>query len=256
MGLITDFGWTDSYVAEIHAVLASLCADIRIININHLVEPGNIATGSYLLGRSISSFPKGSVFLGVVDPKVGTSRQAVVVENAGYFFVGPDNGLFARAIDWSQPITTRVCTKDDASRQPIASTFHGRDLFAPLTAKLVNGENIESIGVAGSLMDTIPPAVPVVNGDEATGEVVHIDRFGNIATNFPNGILQNNSLLFTSKFCNIRYALTYDLMSDGRPYWLFGSDGNVEIAMNGQNAANTMNIKLLDTVKATGLRKP
>ncbi len=255
MGLITDFGLADSYVSEMHAVLIGLCSDIRIIDINHLIEPGNISAGSYLLGRSVPSFPKGSVFLGVVDPEVGTERQAVVVENAGCYFVGPDNGLFSRAIDWTKPIITRVCTKNDVGRETISSTFHGRDLFAPLAAKLVNGEKIESIGVASSLNGTPAPDQPTLNSNDAIGEVIYIDRFGNIATNLPNGILQKNSLLFTRKFCNIRNALTYSSVSNTNPFWLFGSDGNIEIAMNGQHAAKEMAVRVSDTVHAKRLLK-
>lgn len=246
MAIITDFGSRDSYIAEIYAILLTLCPTLRVVDITHHVPPGDIRSGSYLLGRAVQSFPTGTVFLGVIDPGVGSGRQAVVVNNRDRYFVGPDNGLFSAAIDWESRVDVRVIGWKDAASTRMSSTFHGRDLFAPVAGRLLNGESFANIGETGEFKDTRPPRACFRAGLEWVGEVTHIDCFGNIATNFPNGL--SGKIIINSRDINVR-ALYYQERSYGELFWLEGSDGYIEVAANGSRADVMLNVSTGEAVR-------
>ena len=132
--LLTDFGSSDSYVAEIKGVLLGLCPAAVLVDVTHAVPPGDIRAGAYLLGRAWHRFPAGTVHLSVVDPGVGTARAALALRAHGHWFVGPDNGLFTPVLRDAEVEIVTLPTPAGA-----APTFHGRDLFAPAAAALARG---------------------------------------------------------------------------------------------------------------------
>jgi len=254
VGFITDFGLKDSYVSEIHSTIMVLCPAVRIIDISHFLDPGDIDSAAYLLWRSKASMPRGTIFLAVVDPGVGSDRQAVVIENEGHYLVGPDNGVFSRIIQWERPVAVRVCGWEDVRSLRRSSTFHGRDLFAPLAARLANGAPLGSLGAPGALKATFPPPRPVRQGDEVIGRVVYIDRFGNLATDLPNGSLDEQcSMVALAGQTRIQHARNYIEAPPDRAVWIYGSDGCIEIAWKNRHAGVCLEAKSGEKVRASGL---
>src|SRR6476620_11272589 len=139
--LLTDFGTTDAYVAEMKAVLLGAVPEATLVDLTHAVPPGDIRAGAYLLGRSWHRFPAGTVHLSVVDPGVGTTRAALALRAHGHWFVGPDNGLFTPVLRDAEVEAVVLPVPAEAS-----PTFHGRDLFAPAAAVLACGAPLDSLG--------------------------------------------------------------------------------------------------------------
>lgn len=245
IGLLTDFGLKDSYVAEMHAVLLSNCNNINIIDISHLISPGDTNSASCLLARSAKYFPGDSIIVAVVDPGVGTQRQAVVVSSGGKYYVAPDNGVLSRVIDWSTSFKVRVLSTDDSPAETIFPTFHGRDLFIPAAVRLANGESCETLGDEGVFKATFKPEGPRKSGRKIIGHALYIDRFGNIATDIPNAV---SGRIHLARDVILTSAKTYGERQVGELFWVCGSDGHIEIAANGESAAGTLGIQPGDRV--------
>lgn len=250
VGLITDFGLKDSYVAEIKIGLISVNRHISIIDISHEIDAGNISDASYLLGRIVNKFPKDSIFLSIIDPGVGTARQAVMVRNNGYFFIGPDNGVFSSALCWEQDIEVRILSNDDVESE-VSATFHGRDIFAPVTAKIASGIPFNSIGKKGFLTNTFRPENPAITDFGLEGEIVYIDKFGNISTNL---IGTSKGFICLKPDYKLTYYENYKSAPSGELFWLIGSDGFIEIALNRGNAGKKLNARVGDLVYFESLK--
>ncbi len=184
--LLTDFG-EGSYVASVKGVLLSLAPTATLVDITHTLPPGGIGPASHLLKQTARHFPPDTVHLAVVDPGVGTDRLALVVACRNQFFVGPDNGLFYEVIRGASD--ARVYALDappaGAHRDRVCPTFHGRDLFAPAAARLATGETPASLGreVDRATLVRSPIAPPRRSDRTFFGQVVWVDRFGNLITN-------------------------------------------------------------------------
>ncbi len=141
MTFMSDFGLEDAYVAQVKARVLSRMPDACIVDITHGVRPYDIISAAWLLSTSFSYFPEGSIHLCVVDPGVGTSRAALAVRKGGHIFVGPDNGIFSFLYPAQEVIETIWRPEG-----PVSRTFHGRDLFAPVVAEIMEGVPLESLG--------------------------------------------------------------------------------------------------------------
>lgn len=187
--LMTDFGTKDGYVGTMKGVILGINPQCTLVDITHEIPPQGVFEGAFVLGNTYRSFPRGSIHLGVVDPEVGAHREALVVETEGYYFVGPDNGLFTwiyREEEVKQVVGIRT---RDFFRKPISQTFHGRDIFAPIAAHLSVGRKPEEFGVRLDQWSEIDIPEPRVTDKGLMGEVIHIDRFGNLITNLPRRLL-------------------------------------------------------------------
>ena len=192
--LMTDFGTKDGYVGTMKGVILGINPQCTLVDITHEIPPQGVFEGAFVLGNTYRSFPRGSIHLGVVDPEVGTHREALVVETEGYYFVGPDNGLFTwiyREEEVKQVVGIRT---RDFFRKPISQTFHGRDIFAPIAAHLSVGRKPEEFGVRLDQWSEIDIPEPRVTDKGLVGEVIHIDRFGNLITNLPRRLLDLDPL--------------------------------------------------------------
>src|ERR1041384_1514346 len=182
--LTTDFGMADWFVGSMKGVILGIEPRATIVDIAHEVPPGDIRAGGFALAASYRCFPRQTVHLAVVDPGVGSSRQAIAVRTADYWFVGPDNGVLSFALMQEKMLLEiRRLDNDVYSRKPVSSTFHGRDIFAPVAARVALGVEADALGQ--KLEDYVrlpwPPTKFELN--VVTGEVVYIDRFGNAITN-------------------------------------------------------------------------
>ena len=178
----TDYGLEDAFVAVCHAVAYQIAPDLRIIDITHLIPPGDIRRGAVVLAQAVPYFPP-AVHVAVVDPGVGTARRAVAVQAGDSFFVGPDNGLLSVAVAASGGAARAVSlTNRSLWRDTAAATFHGRDLFVPVAARLAAGAPLHAAGdpVDVASLVTLPQPDCRLTGGTAHLEVVTADRFGNL----------------------------------------------------------------------------
>jgi hypothetical protein len=182
--LTTDFGASDHYVGAMKGVILGICPQARIVDICHDVTPFQIAEGAYVIAQAYDCFPKKTVHVVVVDPGVGTARRPILVEAAGQYFVGPDNGVLSMAYSRGKH-KVRLIANDRYFRQPVSATFHGRDIFAPVAAHVAAGVPPSRVGKP--IEDYLWPefAKPQRSGERTwSGSILKIDRFGNVVTNF------------------------------------------------------------------------
>jgi S-adenosylmethionine hydrolase len=183
LGLLTDFGSADPYVAAMKGVALSVCRSLSLVDVSHEIAPYDITQGSFILLSIYKYFPEGTVFVSVVDPGVGSSRRPIAIATRNYYFVGPDNGLLIPAAVDDGIERAIVLNREEFFMKPVSSSFHGRDIFAPVAARVACGTDFS---VLGDPVDPESLAKPVIRfGMEVSGScvkvwVVHIDRFGNI----------------------------------------------------------------------------
>ena len=235
--LLTDFGWRDSYVAEVKGVLLSGAPDLTLIDLTHQVPPGDVRAAEYLLRRTWQRFPAGTIHLGVVDPGVGTERRALAVAAAGHFFIGPDNGIFTFIADRADAKFLTLVVPPAAS-----TTFHGRDVFAPAAALLARRGWCAELGgrLQGKPVRLALPQ-PVRSGDEWRGEVIHVDHFGNLITNLPPNAVGPSD---TVQVAGVNVGSLRTTFGDVPPGdWVVypGSDRTLEIAVRDGSAAAKLN---------------
>jgi S-adenosylmethionine hydrolase len=180
--LLTDYGLEDGFVAACHGVIVGIAPQARIIDVGHLVPDGDVRRGAAILAQTVPYLPSG-VHVAVVDPAVGSARRAVAVEAGDRVFVGPDNGLLSwavHAVGGAQ--AAYEIANEDLFLKPVSPTFHGRDIFAPVAAHLVNGCKPADLGpqVAVDRLVTLPTPSSRLRDGAAEGEVLSVDHHGNV----------------------------------------------------------------------------
>lgn len=246
--LISDFGLQDGYVASMKGVILGICHDVQMVDISHLISPQNVRSGAFVLYTSYEYFPRGTVHLAVVDPGVGTERGAIAIRTGAFFLVGPDNGLFSLILRKETGWEARRLENPKFQRNPLSSTFHGRDLFAPVAAHLAGGVPFDTLGPA---CDPFFPqwSDSIISKGEVRGEVIHIDRFGNAITNVLNETLKKLGPLekwtiSAGKSVINSIQQTYARVATGEVLALTGSNGFIEIAVNQGNAALELGLEI------------
>ena len=242
--LLTDFGTSDSYVAEIKGVLLSRVPTATVVDVTHDVPAGDVRAGRYVLSRVWPRFPAGTVHLAVIDPGVGTARRALAAQAGGHCFVGPDNGLLSGLPDDVRFVTLPVLR--DAS-----PTFHGRDVFAPAAARLAAGARLDDLGppVADVIRSTA--AAPRVVESAVLGEVVYIDRFGNLISNIPKDVIRLGATITVGETTIGLVRRTFGDVAVGMPVAYVGSGGTVEIGVREGSAARALGVGVGAVVAAS-----
>jgi S-adenosylmethionine hydrolase len=182
ISLTTDYGLSDGFVAACHGVVARFAPHARVIDVTHLVPPGEVAQGATVLAQTVPHLPVG-VHVGVVDPGVGTARRAVLVETPAGLLVGPDNGLLPSAAEALGGVRKVVVLDNPEWHLPdVSATFHGRDIFTPVAARLASGGDPSDAGteVPASTLVRLPEPVVVLGDGWLEAEVTAVDRFGNV----------------------------------------------------------------------------
>lgn len=252
--LLSDFGSSGPYPAAVKAIIASSC-DPLFIDISHDVPLHDIRAGAYLLFAVAPFTPAGTIHLAVVDPGVGTPRGALILSSGGQFFVGPDNGLLAPAA--RRVGTPRAYAIDDKRliRETRSATFHGRDLFAPVAARLASGSPPSVLGSPASQFVDLDFGAGRLHHGALLGEVIYVDPFGNLITNIPGSLLPAEATRITvragRKTMAATIARTY---GDGAPRRLIvvtGSDGLAEIAVRESSAAGALGVGPGSAVRIT-----
>jgi S-adenosylmethionine hydrolase len=188
VALLTDFGDRDGFVGAMKGVILSINPEVAVVDISHQVEPFNVLEGALLLKAHFRYFPKGTVFVCVVDPGVGSERRPLALRCGDYFFVGPDNGIFDLALrDTGRDPEVVVIENSEFLLPRSNETFHGRDIFSPVAAHITRGVPLDEFGRRTDYVYRLKFPQPRRTGGKMIGEIVYFDRFGNGVTNVPCG---------------------------------------------------------------------
>ncbi len=237
--ITTDFGYKDHYAGTLKGVILSINPRASVVEITHGIKRHSIRHASYVLRAFIDYFPEGTVHLFVVDPGVGTSRKGIVAELDNGYYVGPDNGILTL-------VSHRVKKVYEIKMSAKNPTFHGRDIFAPVAARIDMGifANIEPID------DFVKFKVerPERHGNQVKGEILHIDHFGNVITNIPDEMVKDANMIDLHGL-KIRMVKTYGEGKNGELIALINSENLLEFAVNQGSAELMLNYAPGDKIK-------
>lgn len=271
--LTTDFGANDAYTAAMKGVILSINPRVSIVDLCHQIEPQGIFQAAFVLGTAYSYFPKGTIHIVVVDPGVGTTRRALLLTTSSAFFLAPDNGVLSYIIEeaseredslpeefkrpfleaYDRPLGSdmeaTILTNSRYWRQPVSATFHGRDIFAPVAAFLSLGISARDFGETASSIKVLHIPRPEVRTDGTlAGCVLHIDRFGNLITNFRKSDLPEVATMIEIREHSIQGLISSYEEGDGL-LAILGSSGHMEISVKNGSAADVLGAKVGDEVR-------
>lgn len=271
IALLTDFGDSDIYVGVMKGVMKTIHPRAEFVDITHNIQPHNVRQAASALLYAYPYFPQGTIFLVVVDPGVGSTRKPIGVQAGSHTFIAPDNGVLSYVLAELEEI--RVVELSNAVYQlfPPSNTFHGRDIFAPAAAHVAAGVPLEKLGPFVDRIFKLPLPQMKIEANRITGQVIHIDRFGNVMTNVgrldwvsptqlrlearinsppPPMLLDTHHMLITVNGHSItQVQASYGAAPRGSVLALVDSNGNLEIAVNQGNAAERLQIAIDDRVE-------
>lgn len=239
--LFTDFGWHGPYVGQMKSVLLEQSPNTPIIDLMHDAPNFSIKPTAYLLASLVTSFPKGTVFLAVVDPGVGSERDPCIVKADDYWFVGPDNGLFNIVLNQAN---SKEKWKIIWQPETLSSTFHGRDLFAPMAVEVATKDITTSNKVSQLTIEAN-------DWPENLYEIIYIEHYGNCMSGIRKSALVdeiNNKQKLSCKEKEFKFADTFSSVKQGEALWYINSNGLCELAVNQGSAAQLFELKIGDTI--------
>jgi S-adenosylmethionine hydrolase len=251
--LLTDFGTKDHYVASMKGVILSINPRCLLIDITHQVSPHDIREGAFILANAYSHFPKGTIHLAVVDPGVGGTRRPLLLVTQNYFFVGPDNGLFTM-ISWKESVDEIIALDNRKYHlSKVSTTFHGRDIFAPVAAHLSMGVKPDALGHKIDALSWLGFEGPFVKEGRLLGEILHVDTFGSLVSNIAEGrffqFIRGRPFVIRAGRKTIRgLKKGYWEGKKDEPVALFGSGGLLEISVREGNAQKVLKMKRGDPI--------
>jgi S-adenosylmethionine hydrolase len=245
--LLTDFGLRDAYVGALKGVILGINPEAVLVDITPEIPPQDITAGAFVLAEAAPYFPPGTIHLAVVDPGVGTSRRGLAASARGHYFVGPDNGLL-HLMFRDAPDLSIVSVEYPAYFRPeVAATFHGRDVFAPAAAHLSLEVPLRGLGPAVTDPILLPIPSPTFIPEAGRGEIIYVDRFGNLVSNIRWDVLVDwlggREFHLRIGSHNVRrWGSTYAEVAPGELLVLKGSHGYLEIAVNQASAADRLGL--------------
>jgi len=262
IGLLTDFGDLDTYVGVMKAIIAGIAPNTTVIDISHQVPPGDVRQAAFQLWQAAGQFPAGAVLVVVVDPGVGTGRRAVACQWRQLTLVGPDNGVFSYLLAIENGGASVALEHARFHRTPVSDTFHGRDVFAPVAAHLAGGAALKDLGPAvDGLQQFDLPALERHGADGLSGEVVHVDGFGNLITTLGRlrrdadgcalapwlpkaepGVFHGTGAAVLPDGLELPLMNTFGDVPAGEPVAYIGSEGLLEIGLHGGSAAKRFSL--------------
>ena len=245
IALLTDFGLRDHYVGTMKGVALGICPEASLVDISHDVAPQDVLGAALELADSYRYFPRGTIFLIVVDPGVGSARRAIAAEAGEYRFVAPDNGVLSVVLDQVAPDRVVELTEPKYARPTISRTFEGRDRFAPAAAWLATGVQIPALGRPVSSLVRLHVPRPRATDAGIDGEVLRVDRFGNLITNIDLVALSpvlGTVAVHLGSHVIPQIVSTYAGAKPGELCALVGSSDRLEIAVSGGSAAATLGL--------------
>ena len=258
--ILSDFGVDDEYVGVMQGVILSICPAVSIVDITHQIDPQDIAQAAYLISSSYRFFPEGTVHLIVVDPGVGGQRDILAIAHAGHVFIAPDNGVLTLLMNREKSDTIVRVNNPDYFLKSVSATFHGRDIFAPIGAHIVNGTGLEELGTKIDIEDIVyleDLNCRLSESGELIGKIISIDRFGNLITNIDSHSLETLRQKDAEKRLQIHISThvianlsdTYASAAPNSPLALIGSRNYLEIAVNCGSARRHFKAQKGDAVR-------
>lgn len=236
--LTTDFGYRDPYVGTVKGVMLANCDSLTIVDLTHGITPFSVLEAGFVLRGACSYFPRGTLHVAVVDPGVGGARRIVYLEKSGQRFLAPDNGLLTPFFEGASALLS--VEKSEFIPDGASYTFHGRDIFAPLAARLCAGLEPGRLGPALSDPVTVVLPEPTLSGGTIGGRVIYVDGFGNLVTNIDAALLDQlgpTPCVHLKGITVGELRQTYEGAARGEPLALINSFGLLEIALRERNAA-------------------
>src|SRR5437899_794817 len=252
--LLTDFGSQDYFAAAMKGVILSINPTAQIVDITHALAPQVIHAAAFNLLATYKDFPANTIHVAVVDPGVGSIRQAVLIECAEQFFVGPDNGIFSWVCQREGNYHAIHLTNEKFFRHPVSATFHGRDIFASVAAALSNGVAPEELGPSIENLIHLDSLRPKILSDGVIeASIIHIDRFGNCITNLPREILGHDLSLVKvivggREITSFRRYYGEAEDKESEVFCVIGSAGFLEIVAADRSAAAILDARRGQTV--------
>jgi len=270
--LTTDFGYDDAYVGAVKGAILSINPAANIIDVSHTIGPQNILQAAFILSAAYRYFPKDTIHMAIVDPGVGSERQGIILKTPSATFVAPDNGILSYIIDdlfsiegqeppeqtpdlrevvFKKGLEAAAITDPRFWRHPVSSTFHGRDVFAPVAAGLSLGISLYEFGEKINSLHIFSVPKPYSDPDGSLiGKVLHIDHFGTLITNIKSGDLPGkNVVVEVAGYCTQGitdyYAQREGVMA------IMGSSGYVEISVRDGSACDFLGAAVGDEVRVT-----
>lgn len=253
--LTTDFGLGDAFVGVMKGVILGINPKVSIVDLSHQIPPQGVRQAAYLLLTAYPYFPPGTIHLVVVDPGVGSERRAIAMRAERAYFMAPDNGILSYVATKGTVEKLFSLTNPRYWLAPPSSTFHGRDIFASVAAHLSLGVALEDLGEEIQDMVRLPFPQPVLGPDDTiVGQILHIDRFGNLVTDIPQEMLKNRAQVTITLLGRTIHGLSsaYAAVREGELVTYIGSTELLEIAVRGGNAAQTLGAKVGDEVVIKG----
>ena len=245
IALMTDYGLNDNYVGILKGVILKINPDCQIADLCHSIAPHDIPEGALMLKSGYSYYPKGTIFVAVIDPSVGSKRSAIIMQSKDYTFIAPDNGLLSLVADEMDKPKIYKIKRSEYLLTPISNTFHGRDIFAPVAAHLSAGVPPTKCAtrIKSMVRFYIPkPKISKKDG-KISGEVTAIDHFGNLITNIEQEHLAKfrgrPKVTIKDRTMN-RLVESYVEVKKGLPLAIIGSKGYLEISISQGSAAETL----------------
>jgi len=252
---LTDFGIKNSYISQMKAVALSI-TEAKIIDISHEITPHNIKEGAFVLYSTVPYFPSGTVHVAVVDPGVGTNRRGIVITTRSQILIGPDNGLLIPAARRIGDFKVYEIANKNLMLSNISNTFHGRDIFTPVAANILNGVEFNQIGPIVTDFIDINFGKSEIFDKIAIGKIIYVDNFGNIITNIDGFQLRRFleygkkiSLSIAEKHYEIPFVKSYNFVNKDEILATIGSSNLLELAINQGNASKKLKLKPDDDIK-------
>lgn len=245
VALLSDFGTRDHYAGTLKAVVLGVCPEATLVDIGHDIPAHDVMAGALELAACYRYFPHGSVFLVVVDPGVGSARRGLAADTGDYRFVAPDNGVLSAVFRESAPKKVVELTARKYARPTVSRTFEGRDRFAPAAGWLAKGIALASLGKGVPDWHLLELARPSADAREIRGEVVRVDRFGNLISNIDRRTFEQLAVggpiaVRAGGHEVARLVATYAEALPGEVCALFGSTDHLEIAVTAGDAAGRL----------------
>jgi len=252
---LTDFGWKDGYAGILKGVIWTIAPGAQVSDLTHEIPPQDILQGALALGRAVPYFPVDTIFLAVVDPGVGTGRRPIAAHIGDHFFVAPDNGLITlpleEAMRKGQFVEVVHLDRPQYWLPVISNVFHGRDIFAPASAALANGVPLAELGspIRDPMRLKFPQPQRIEDGWR--GEIIHIDAFGNLATNLRGEHLQGRGQLevHIGPECIRRLVKAFGEGSPGQLVTLIDSSGSLAVSAVNSSAERTLSAHIREPVE-------
>jgi S-adenosylmethionine hydrolase len=248
--LLTDFGTKDGYVGAVKGVIKRINPQAEIVDVTHDIDSYDVLSAAFALNNFYKYFPKGTIHLAVVDPEVGSLRQPILIKTKDFFFVGPDNGIFSFIYQREDIVDIIIISNEKYFLAEPSSTFHARDIFAPVAAYLSLGIKTDEFGSSAKECVKFILPQPESKGKNLKGEIIHIDCFGNLITNIPADLLENkrNAEIIVGKRKIKGISRSYFEIKEKGLGALIGSSDFLELAVNQGSAQKLLKAKVGDGV--------